>query len=245
MKSVMNRTGKEVDYHEEEEESEEDSSDDQHDRTAEEKTSLSLLVRYLLSIDSSTVIKSLSMLLSLDLQQQPENKKLRVNAVNYGICLSIVVAMENHQNCSTVQEDGIGLMDCLTIKDAVNYGVIVGHGGIRCIVLAMTSFPGERDLQYNALVVFDNLLCRETTGKIIMDEGGLPVILSALANHRQAADIQKWACYALTRLAESDQAVRTQTFENGGLSSVAKCAEFHSGDAELLEAVKDAMDAFF
>lgn len=212
-----------------------------NEEAASTAANLGPVIRTLLSPDPTLVVSALAKLRSLNLHLQPGNQGVRAKAVDYGVCPLTIIAMESHNNHALIQEDAVALLGNLTIQDETSiHDPIMGHGGLTATVNAMLAFPQKSDLQYNALKFFDNILSKEFVGQVMVDEGGINVILAALKNHLAIDDVLVWACCALTHLAgDFGHAIICA----GGLTTLAKCAETHPNNPDLHAAVKEAIEA--
>jgi hypothetical protein len=102
---------------------------------------------------------------------------------------------------------------------------IAAIGGVEAIVKAMKTFPNCQTIQEFACIVVSNLACCSIGKTKVVETGGIEVLLAAINNHLDSADVCETASWALSRIAEESKENTKLLINRGGAAVVAKVRE--------------------
>jgi hypothetical protein len=91
----------------------------------------------------------------------------------------------------------LGVIINLTFQHVESRVGITAIGGVEAVVEAMKTFPKCQDLQYRGCIVRTNLACCSIGEKKAVESDEMEVLLAAINNHLNSADVCECACKAL------------------------------------------------
>jgi hypothetical protein len=112
----------------------------------------------------------------------------------------------------------------LTYQHDKSRVAIAAIGGVEAVVKVMKAFPKCQALQWRACQALSNLACNNnvTGQKKAIESGAIEVVLAAVKNHLNAADVCQYACWALYSIANNSKENTGLLISLGGAAAVAK-----------------------
>jgi hypothetical protein len=222
------------------------------DKQEEAIESIGVLIQDLSHPDNAKVNATLDAL-HLDLRDLKKNK----NFVTAGGCYALVQlgkdrlgkAIAGIPACDQVTEwnehdDLTALYKTLGVMSNSAYHVdesragISSVGGVEAVLKVMETFPKCQALQGHACAVLGSLVDCSIGRKKAVASGGFQLLLAAVNNHLDSANLCEYACYDLSNMIEENKEQTKLLIKLGGASAIAKVKEEWPDDDDVQEQVQ-------
>jgi hypothetical protein len=206
---------------------------------AESIQSVGALIQDLFCSDNDKVDAAFDALF-LDLDK---DKNKRESFVTAGGCFALVQLVNNCLDkvissipaCDQVTElnelaelstlDKALLIIALTFHNTESRAGYSAIGCVEAVVKVMKTFPKCRDLQLSACTVLGRLVDCSFGRKKAVASGGFQLLLAAVNNHLDSADLCEYACWALFNIVDGSKESTGLLIKLGGASAIAKVKE--------------------
>ena len=112
--------------------------------------------------------------------------------------------MKRNQDHEYVQENGCGALCNITVECKCNSERVVKADGITRVVKAMNDYVDNAECQDYACRFLCFLSAWPEYKPLIEDAGGLVAIATAISNHKENEDIQKFGRLAMKKLMDCE-----------------------------------------
>jgi len=154
------------------------------------------------------------------------NNKMVMELQQHTVTHEMMLAMQYHRPISDIQAHGIWILIHLMAEKSDIKKHIIEQGALDHILIAMETHKSDRAVLFAGATALALLAKIATNRTLISKHRGIPLLVTALQNHRDCAPIQKSVLKALFRIS-ANKMIRENLIHKTVVQEIIEVMKFH------------------